>query len=183
MRQQKSFTVNLVSDASMSTFPDNTLAKCTTLLPQSLVFQSSWEVALVELSWPVLIEGLSSSQLNRDENFDTSLQEFIERPRFGHGMVSQYVRRNMLKRNCSTLQEKFSPEKFSSITKGCYTAVNSILQSMCDNLCSSLGWNISPLPLSWDLCEASQLLRLSFSTTSNQKRKKCEKHTRFGVLS
>ena len=177
MCQQQSFTINLVSNASKSTFPDNTLAKFTTLLPQSLVLHGTWEVALVELSWPGLIEnvteGLFSYQLNRDEqNRDTSTQEtIVERPRFGNGMVSMYVPRNPLKRNSSTLEE-FSPEKYFSITKGCYSSVNSILQSMCDNLCSSVGWDISQLPLSWDICEASQLLHLKFNTTLNKENKK-----------
>ena len=76
MSQQQSFTINLVSNASMSAFPDNTLAKFTTSLPQSLVLHGTWEVALVELSWPGLIEnvteGLFRYQLNRDErNRDT----------------------------------------------------------------------------------------------------------------
>ena len=86
-------------------------------------------------------------------------------------MVSMYVPRNLLKRNSSTLEE-FSPGKYFFITKGCYSSVNSILQSMCDNLCSSVGWDISQLPLSWDICEASQLLHLKFNTTSNKENKK-----------
>ena len=171
MSQQQSFTINLVSNASMSTLPDNTLTKFTTLLPQSLVFHGTWEVALVELSWPVLIEnvteGLFSYQLNRDEqNRHTTTQEtIVERPRFGNGMVSMYVLSNLLKRNSSTLEEEFSPEKYFSMTKGCYSSVNSILQSMCD-ICSSVGWDNSQFPLSWDICEASQLLHLKFSRTS-----------------
>ena len=117
MSQQQSSTINLVSNASMSTFPDNMLAKFTTLRPQSLVLHGIWEVALV-LSWPCLIEnvteGLFSYQLNRHEqNRDTSTQEaIVERPRFGNGMVSMYVPRNLLKRNSSTPEEEFSPEKY-----------------------------------------------------------------------
>ena len=173
MSQQQSFTINLVSNASMSTFPDNTLAKITTLLPQSLVLHGTWEVALLELSRPGLIEnvteGLFNYQLNREkQNRDTSRQTIVERPRFGNGMVSMYVPRNLLKRNSSTLEEEFSPEKYFSITKSCYSSVNSILQSMCDNLCSSVGWGISQLPLSWDICEASQSLHLKFNTTTNK---------------
>ena len=76
----------------------------------------------MELSWPGLIEnvteGLFSYQLNRDESHDTSTQETIERPRFGNGIVSMYVPRNLLKRNSSTLEEEFSPEKYFSITNG-----------------------------------------------------------------
>ena len=77
-------------------------------------------------------------------------------------MVSMYFPRNLLKRNSSTLEERFSPEKFLSITKGCHTSVNSILQSMCDNLCSSVGWDISQLPLSWDIAKL-----LSYCTSNS----------------
>ena len=113
----------------MSTFPDNTLANFATLLPQCLVLHGISEVALA-LSWPGLIEnvteGLFSYQLNRDEeNRETSTQETnVERSRFRFGMVSMYIPRNVLKWNSSTLEEEFSPEKFS-ITKGCYISVNS----------------------------------------------------------
>ena len=93
MSQQQSFTLNLDANASMSTFPDNTLTKFTTLLPQSLVHHGIWEVALVEWSWPgfidnVTTEGLFSYHLNRDEqNRDTSTQEsIVERLRFGNGI-------------------------------------------------------------------------------------------------
>ena len=79
MNQQQTFAI--------STFPDNTLANFTTLLPQSLVLHGTWEVALVELSWPGLIEnvteGLISYQLNRDKQHrDTSTLTIVERPRF-----------------------------------------------------------------------------------------------------
>ena len=84
----------MVSNASMSTFSDNTLNKFTTLLPQSLVLHCALEVALVELSWPGLIEsvteGLFSFQLNREKR-DTLTQKSDERPGFGNGMVSIYA--------------------------------------------------------------------------------------------
>ena len=95
----------------MSTFPDNTPAKFTTLLPQSMVLHGTWEVALVALTWPGLIEnvteGLFSYQLIRDEeNRDTSTHEsIVELPPFGNGMASMYVPRNLLKRNSSALEE------------------------------------------------------------------------------
>ena len=99
----------------------------------------------MEFSWPGLNENVTESlfsyQLNRDEqNRDTSTQEaIVERPSFGKGTVSMYVPRNLLKRNSSTIEEEFSPEKYFSITKGCYSSVNSILQSMYDNFCSGVG--------------------------------------------
>ena len=165
----------MVCNASTSTFPDNTLAKFTTLLPSSLVLHATCEVAMVELTWPGctenVTEGLFSYQLLRDEeNRDTSTQETtVDRPRFGNGLVFMYVPRNLLNPDSSTLEE-FSSEKFLSITKGCYSSVNPILQSMCDNLCSSVGRGISQLPLSWDICKVSQLLHLKFSTTLKKRK-------------
>ena len=150
----------------------------TTSLPQSLVLHGTWEVALMKLSWPSLIEnvteGLFSYQLSQDkQNRHTSTQETNnEWPRLGNGMVPMYVPRNLLKRNSSTLEEEISTEKFFSITKGCYSSTNSVLQSICDNLCSIVAWDISQVPLSWDMCEAPQLLHLKFSSTSNNEKKK-----------
>ena len=54
----------------------------------------------------------------------------LKHPRFGNGLVSMYVPRNLLKRNSSTLEE-FSPEKYFSITKGCYSSVNSVSSNPC----------------------------------------------------
>ena len=178
MSQQQRFTINFVSSVSMLAFPDNTLAKFTTLLPQSLVLHGTWEFAFLELPWPDLIEnvteGLFSCQLDRDkQNRFTSTQEtIVERPSFGNGMVSMYAPRNRpFKRNNSTMEEDSSWMMFFSITKGCYSSGNSILQSMCDNLCNNVAWHISLMPLSWDVCEASQLLHLNFSTTSSKEKK------------
>ena len=140
------------------------------------LFFRGYRIQFNKLSWPGLIEnvteGLFSYQLNRDEqNRDTTTQEtIVERPRFGNGMTSMYVPTNLLKLNSSTLEEKFSPEKYFSIEKGCYSSVNSILQSMCDNFCSIVGWDISQMPLSWDICEASQLQHLKRLQTKKTKK-------------
>ena len=79
LSQRQTFAINLVSDASMSTFPDSRLAKFTTLLPQSLILHGNWEVTLLQLSWPGFIEnvkGLFSYQQDRkEENRDKSTQK------------------------------------------------------------------------------------------------------------
>ena len=58
MKKQQSFTIKLVSNASMLTCPDATLAKIITLLPQSVAVHGTWEVGLV-LSWRSLIENVT----------------------------------------------------------------------------------------------------------------------------
>ena len=56
----REFTVNLVSNASMATFPDNTLAHFTSLLPQQLSLTRFWVVALAEIAWPAAIQNITS---------------------------------------------------------------------------------------------------------------------------
>ena len=51
----REFTINLVSKASMATFPENTLAQFTSLLPQQLNLTGFWEVAQAEIAWPAAI--------------------------------------------------------------------------------------------------------------------------------
>ena len=118
MSQQQSFTINLISSASASTNPDNALANFTTVPPQSLNLQGTWEVALVELSCAGLIENVTedlfNNHLNRnDEIRDTTTQKtIIERPHFGNRMVSMYVPRRLLQRNSSALDEELPAEVF-----------------------------------------------------------------------
>ena len=42
----------------MSTFPDNTHAKFTTLLTHPIQLMRDWEVAIVEMSWPSLVQNV-----------------------------------------------------------------------------------------------------------------------------
>ena len=60
--QSQDFTINLVSNASMATFPNNTLAQFTTLLPQQLSLSGSWEVAVSEISWPSAIQNITCGE-------------------------------------------------------------------------------------------------------------------------
>ena len=52
----RELSINLVSNASMTTFPENTLSHFTTLLPQQLNLSGFLEVALVEIAWPAAIQ-------------------------------------------------------------------------------------------------------------------------------
>ena len=56
------FTINLISNACTTTFPENTLSQFTTLLPQQLTLKGSWEVALSEIAWPASTKNITSDQ-------------------------------------------------------------------------------------------------------------------------
>ena len=47
-------TLNLISNASMETFPGNKLSSFTTLLPTHVTLSVDWQVGLLEFSWPAM---------------------------------------------------------------------------------------------------------------------------------
>ena len=53
------FTMNLISNASMETFPENTLSSFTTLLPTPIHLSGEWQVALLEIAWPNSIQNVT----------------------------------------------------------------------------------------------------------------------------
>ena len=46
----------------MTTFPENSLAHFTTLLPEEMQLQGTWEVAVVEISWSNLIKNVTEGK-------------------------------------------------------------------------------------------------------------------------
>ena len=61
MSDTTTFTINLVSNASMELFP-KTMARFTTLLPQKIeLFGGEWEVALLEASWPAKVKNITNA--------------------------------------------------------------------------------------------------------------------------
>ena len=57
------YTLNLISNASLETFPGNRLSSFTTLLPQPFNLPGEWQVALVELFWPAMICNVTEGQI------------------------------------------------------------------------------------------------------------------------
>ena len=58
---EQTFTINLISNASMQVFPANTLAQFTTLLPHRIELAGDWEVAILEVSWPAKVKNITSA--------------------------------------------------------------------------------------------------------------------------
>ena len=55
----KSFTIELVSNASAQLFPDNTLSFFTNVLPEQLNLDGQWEVAISEISYPSMYRNVT----------------------------------------------------------------------------------------------------------------------------
>ena len=50
----ESMCMDLVSNASMNVFKDNTLSSFTNILPEQIDLEGTWEVALSEISYPAM---------------------------------------------------------------------------------------------------------------------------------
>ena len=57
--KMSSFIVELVSTASAEIYPQNTLSAFTNCLPEQLNLEGDWEVALLEISYPSLINNVT----------------------------------------------------------------------------------------------------------------------------
>ena len=49
-----SFTIELVSNASFISYPNNSLSSFTNFLPEQIHSKGEWEVAISEISYPSL---------------------------------------------------------------------------------------------------------------------------------
>ena len=56
-------TLNLISNASMETFPGNKLSSFTTPLPTHVTLSVDWQVALLEISWPAMARKTTEGQI------------------------------------------------------------------------------------------------------------------------
>ena len=155
----RKITINLVSNASMATFADNTLADFTTLLPEQLNLTGFCEVALAEIAWPAAIQNITSGHFKyrvAPEDNDTSgssstdgrKKKLNERP---YRMVT------MCELPLRPVQKAII-EKFGSIKPGLYLSVDQILRSICKRL---FGGHVDDkFLLLWKMDAASEVLKL-----------------------
>ena len=59
----ESFTVTLVSSASMKIFSENSLANFKNILNEEINLQGEWKVALTEITFPVHINNVTDTKL------------------------------------------------------------------------------------------------------------------------
>ena len=160
------FTINLISNASMATFPENTLSRFTTLLPQQLTLTGSWEVALSEIAWPTSIQNITSVQLKyrlpvvtalrETENNESGSSHAVRKnkqKRKPYGMITMYVPPTL------SIKEKFI-EKVTNIKPGVYVSIDQIMRSICKKIFEEHA--DGTFPLSWKLDEPSKSLKVYY---------------------
>ena len=133
----RAFTINLLFNASMATFPEITLADFTSsLLPQQRNLTGFWEVAPVEIAWAAAIQNIAcghfkyrvAPEAQKDNDIsdssgstDTRKGKLNARP---YGMVA------MCELPIRPV-EKAIIEKVGNINPGVYLSVDQILRSIC----------------------------------------------------
>ena len=120
---RQEFTMNLISNASMATFPGNTLSNFTTLLPTTMSLPGDWQVALVEIAWPTMVQNVTLGQFTVSKQLPTSPNE--KKPRHHKpGMISMTVPSGFSK------LPKYSSPVTLRIKPGCYASVDSIMKAI-----------------------------------------------------
>ena len=69
-----SFTIELVSNASVELFPDNTLSSLTNFLPEQVNLEVQWEVAISEKSYPSMYQNITEGKF---KFFDKKLSRYM----------------------------------------------------------------------------------------------------------
>ena len=156
------FTLNLIPNASMATFPENRLSQSTTLLPQQLTLTGSWEVALSKIAWPASIQNLTSAQFKyrqsvvtvlketEDNDSDTSHEVRKNKRKKPYGMITMYVPATL------PIKKEIS-EKVANIKPGVFVSFDAIMRSICRKIFKELA--DGSFPLSWKLDEPSESLK------------------------
>ena len=158
----REITINLVSNASMTTFPETTLSQFTTLLLQQLNLSGFWEVALVEIAWPAAIQNITYGQFKYRVAAEKSQT-------YGGGDSSENRKRRLGERPCGmvtmnqppirSVQETFV-EKITNIKPGVYLSVDQILHSICKKIfVRPVGGKFL---LSWKLDAPSEALKVYY---------------------
>ena len=147
----------------MSTFPDNTLANFTTLLPHPIQLMGDWEVAIVEMSWPSLVQNVFQGKFSYQF---INCQEEDARPPPRHrrpGMVTMYAPNK-------SLGESFAPPAVENIKHGIYSSIDLIMDSICKQVFrNKLASSSKQFPISWKIDAQTQTLRVKFSGSNDDR--------------
>ena len=122
------FTMNLIPNASMETFPENTLSRYTTLLPTPIHLSREWQVALLEIAGPNINQNvtLGGFRIYKLNNQPLPLLEKRPRKHTRSGANSMAIPAAFDRQSPSTLPFYTAPVKHR-LKPGCYTSVDSIL--------------------------------------------------------
>ena len=127
------FTLNLISNASMETFPGNKLSSFTTLLPTPVTLSGDWQLALLEVSWPALVRNITEGQITvsktvpRPKSPPPHQLPSKNNPSRRPGVVSMRVPRQF--RAVKPALTFIAPE-VRYIKPGCYSSIDDIMEAI-----------------------------------------------------
>ena len=76
-----SFTIGLVSNASLQLFPNNTLSSFTNFLPEQVNLDGQWEVAISKISYPSMYRNVTKGKfIFYDENLSKTTEAYYLEP-------------------------------------------------------------------------------------------------------
>ena len=128
-----SFIVELVSSASSEIYPQNSLSAFTNFLPEQLNLEGDWEVALLEISYPSLINNVTSGKfwyIHKNDKYQKT---------------NNYVTQKDL--------EQFIPCR---IEPGLYQSTDQILIALNENLKKNWKGNKKNFNLNWSVNQVSR---------------------------
>ena len=84
----ESLTIELIFNASVQLFPDNTLSSFTNFLPEQLNLEGQWEVTISEISYPSMYQNVTEGKfMFFDKKFSNSSKFYHLEP----GLYTSYT--------------------------------------------------------------------------------------------
>ena len=168
-------TLNLISNASMETFPGNKLSSFKTLLPTHMILSGDWQVALLDISWPALVCNVTEGKITVSKSFpspDSPVHPTNHNfPSGRPGIVSMRVPRQFRIEPAM----KFSTPEVRHIKAGCYSSIDDIMEAimksatgnsyekiLSPNIQQSKDAPSQPTNISWKVDKATQELRVEY---------------------
>ena len=153
------------------------MAHFTTLLPEQIHLQGEWYVAVVEISWPDLIENVTEGKIctQKISKHSSEEAETPKKHRFSHasqnyGMVAMLDPR---KRSVPSKDKlaKHGEEEFDTIPAGFYPTIDTLLETIFSKLYNNNNSKADPdtLPVNWKVCSVSQLLDVIYKGAEDEK--------------
>ena len=86
-----SMCIDLVSNASMNVFKNNTLSSFTNILPEQIDLEGTWEVALSEISYPAMYLNVTDGRFRYKDGADDTNLDIMEIPTGFYASITQIL--------------------------------------------------------------------------------------------
>lgn len=161
------FTINLISNASMETYPGNTLSCFTTLLPTPFTLPGEWQVALAEIAWPLVVQNVTIGEFSVAKKLaapDRSEKRPERRPP-RPGTISMVVPAAFGTK--SRTPPKYTAPNIRFLKPGCYPSIDCILSAI---LKSATGKKVEGdgKLLTWKVDPVTRKLSVKFNGNMNE---------------